>query len=377
MCDSDIQLRGLGRRSLLRSGAVTVGGALAASAVVAGPSTAAAADSGQRSATGFRTRLALLGTSGGPPPMTGRSGICSAVVVGDNTYLIDLGHGSFEQIHLSGLSASSLRAAFVTHLHSDHIAELFTLPWLRHGGIRSLRAPFEIYGPGRAGGLPPAHAGGSAATVNPENPTPGTVDFIEKSIEAAAYDLNIRMRDEGWPDIRSVIKAHDISLPDVGASATGNLWPDMEPFLVFANSDVEVTAILVQHPPVFPSFAFRFDTAEGSVVFSGDTTVSQNLIRLAHGADYLVHEVIALDWVAGLNVPESLLNHLAESHTDIDRVGEVAEAAGVKHLVLSHLVPGELTEVTDGQWRRRAQRGFSGKVTVGRDLMQFGVGSRM
>jgi ribonuclease BN (tRNA processing enzyme) len=328
--------------------------------------------------TRHRTRLALLGTSGGPPPMTGRSGICSALIVGDSTYLVDFGHGSYGQIGRLGVSPASIKNLFVTHLHSDHIADLYQLVWLRYGGgIGSLPGPFEVYGPGRAGGLPPAHAGGNAATVNPENPTPGTVDFIEKSIEASAYDLNIRIRDQGRPPIDGVLRAHDIVLPDVGASATGNLWPDMEPFPVFANSDVEVTATLVQHPPVFPSFAFRFDTADGSVVFSGDTSVSENLIRLARGADYLVHEVIALDWVAGLNVPESLLNHLAESHTDIDKVGGVAEASGVKHLVLNHLVPGDVSAVTDGQWRRRAQRGFSGKVTVGRDLMQLGVGSRM
>lgn len=264
---------------------------------------------------------------------------------------------------------------FVTHLHSDHIADLYTLPWLRHGGIRSLDGPIDLYGPGPAGALPPPNPPDrQVSTVSPDNPTPGTVDFIDKVIEASAYDLNIRMRDEAWPDIRSVLRAHDIALPDVGASATGNLWPDMDPFTVFENDDVKVSATLVQHPPVFPSFAFRFDTDDGSVVFSGDTSASANLVRLADDADILVHEVIDLDWVAEQNVSDSLLKHLAASHTDISKVGAITERAGAKTLVLNHLIPGDPSSVNDGQWLRRAQRGYSGKVIIGHDLMQLDIG---
>lgn len=363
------------RRTLLKLGAGAAATA-AAGTVLAGTGTGtAAAAPANPSLDGYRTRLALLGTSGGPPPMKGRVGISSAVMVGDATYLVDLGHGSFEQFHASGIPASSVRSILITHLHSDHIAELYVLPWLRHGGVNALRGPISIHGPGRAGDLPDARTGQQVATINADNPTPGTVDFIERSIEATAYDLNLRVRDEAWPDIRQVITAHDIALPDVGASALGDNFPDMEPFVVFEDDRVRVSATLVQHPPVFPSFGFRFDTDEGSVVFSGDTAASQNLIRLARNADYLVHEVIALDWAASLNVPQSLLDHLAESHTSIDEVGAVAESAGVRHLVLSHLVPGDVDAVSDGEWRRRAQAGFSGKVVVGRDLMQFGVGA--
>jgi ribonuclease BN (tRNA processing enzyme) len=306
--------------------------------------------------------------------MTGRTGIASALTVGDRTYLIDLGHGAFQRIHEAGIDPASVRNVFITHLHSDHIADLYQLLWLRFGGVGRLVAPIQVFGPGSAGGLPPARGGRSVPTIGGDNETPGTVDFIEKSMEATAYDLNIRMRDEAWPDIRSVVTAHDIALPDVGANPIDRLFPDMEPFTVFEDDRVRVTVTLVKHPPVFPSFAFRFDTDEGAVVFSGDTSESTNLIRLATGADYLVHEVIALDWIKTLNVPQSLLEHLAEAHTDIDKVGSIAEEAGARNLVLSHLVPGEVNAVTDGQWRRRAQRGYRGKVHVGRDLMHLALG---
>lgn len=357
---------GFSRRNVMQL-AAAAGGAFATSAL-----TASAASAQPQSGPRGRTRLTLLGTSGGPPPMSGgRTGIASALSVGDRTYLVDLGHGAFQRIHDAGIVPASIRNIFITHLHSDHIADLYQLLWLRFGGVARLAAPIHVHGPGRAGSLPPARAGQSVPIIGGDNPTPGTVDFLEKSMEATAYDLNIRTRDEGWPDIRNVITGHDIALPEVGANAIDNLFPDMDPFTVFEDDRVKVTATLVEHPPVFPSFGFRFDTDEGSVVFSGDTSYSNNLVRLAAGADYLVHEVIALDWIETLNVPTALLEHLAESHTDIDKVGSLAERAGVRNLVLSHLVPGEVNAITDGQWRRRAQRGYTGTVHVGRDLTHF------
>ena len=356
------------RRAVLGLGA----GSAALATLAAAVQPAAAAPVATTAASAHRTRLVLLGTSGGPPPMTGRAGISSAVVVDGRAYLVDLGHGTFEQLHRSGIPAASVRGMFVTHLHSDHLAEAWTIPWLRFGGLRAMRGPVDVFGPGPAGALP-ASRKGPVELVHPENPTPGTEEFFEHALAGAAYDLNIRMLDEGWPDIRQLLRVHDIVLPDVGASAPDNLFPDMEPFLVFEDERVRVTATLVEHAPVFPAFGFRFDTADGSVVFSGDTTVSENLIRLARGADVLVHEVINVDVLEGL-VPPSIIAHLLEGHTDVDKVGAVAEAAGVSTLVLNHLVPGDPAAVNDGEWRRRAQRGFSGKVVVGRDLMVVGVG---
>lgn len=357
------------RRAVLGFGA---GAALAT--LSATSSTAAVGAPVARPPRRDRTTLTLLGTSGGPPPMDGRTGISSAVVVGDHTYLVDLGHGTFNQLHRSGISAATVRGMFLTHLHSDHLAEAYTLPWLRFGGVRPLRGPVDVYGPGRAGALPPSRSG-PVEVIHPERPTPGTEDFFASAVAGTAYDLNIRMLDEGWPDIRDLLRVRDIPLPDVGASAPDNLFPDMDPFLVFEDDRVRVSATLVKHPPVFPAFGFRFDTDDGSVVFSGDTTVSANLVRLAAGADFLVHEVINVDVLEGL-VPPEIIAHLLESHTNVDEVGAVAEAAGVRTLVLNHLVPGDPAEVNDGQWRRRAQRGFSGRVVVGRDLMELGVRPR-
>jgi ribonuclease BN (tRNA processing enzyme) len=126
---------------------------------------------------------------------------------------------------------------------------------------------------------------------------------------------------------------------------------------------------------MFPSFAYRFETGDGTIVFSGDTTVSANLVKLAQGADVLVHEVIDPDWAASRfeqpldPMQQAAVNHLLGSHTTIEQVGAVAERAGARTLVLNHLVPA------DNPHRRwlEAKDGFSGRFVVGEDLMQIGI----
>ena len=316
--------------------------------------------------------LVLLGTAAGPVPMMGRTGISSALIVDGRIYIVDLGHGSFDQFEKAGLDIGDLDNIFITHLHSDHIADLYTMLWLRAGGYNSLTHAVNVYGPGPAGGLPaPAMPGADPIIVNPENPTPGLADLINTQIAATAYDVNIRMRDESWTPIYDRVNLKEIVLPDVGASATGNLTPPMQPFLIMSDDRVQVSAILVHHPPVFPSYAFRFDTAYGSVVFSGDTSRCGNMVTLARGATLLVHEAIDLEVVqmAG-NVSAGQAQHLEHSHTDVNEVGGVAQAAGVKTLVLSHLVPAT-TLLPDAGWKAKASKGFDGEVIVGNDLMRI------
>lgn len=315
--------------------------------------------------------LTLVGTGGGPSPMPGRRGICTALTIDGATYVVDVGHGGFTGLHECGVDVSRLAAIFVTHLHSDHVSELYQVPFLRHGGLRRITGELPVIGPGRAGELPRARSGAEVPLICPENPTPGIVDLIEHSIAATAYDLNIRVRDEGWRDIRTVVKPRDIVVPKLDEVASGANTPPMEPFAVYEDANVRVSAILVPHPPVFPAFAFRLDTASGSIVVSGDTAPSENVVRLATGADVLVHEVIALDWARTQGLSRSIVEHLEASHTDVDRVGSIAERAGVRTLVLTHLVPGDVGAVSDEDWRRRAQTGFSGRVIVGRDLMRL------
>lgn len=338
----------------------------------------------------FRTRLVLLGTAGGPLwwPRTDRAGVASAVVVGRRVYLVDLGEDALRQYRRAGLATSQadreaitdLRGVFFTHLHSDHIVDYNNLlQWsILNGRQVPGLPPVQVFGPGNRGSLPPLFGQPPAPpVVNPDSPTPGTVEMTEHLLMAYANDFNDRMRDNRLPDPRDQFQVHDISIP-LGIVEDPNVDPAplMDPFVVFENDDVRVSAVLVNHAPAFPNFAFRFDADDGSVVFSGDTAPHSNLVNLANDADILVHEVIDPDWVEGLfpdpSTPEAqaVIAHLVNAHTTIADVGNVAEVAGVKTLVLNHLLPANNSV---SQWRK-AKEGFSGHLVVGDDLLQLGVG---
>ena len=141
------------------------------------------------------------------------------------------------------------------------------------------------------------------------------------------------------------------------------------------NADVKVTAARVRHPPVEHAYAYRFDSADRSIVISGDTAYSPGLIALAKGADVLVHEAMHPGGLESIlkRVPnaatlrQSMLSH----HTVTEDVGRVAAAAEVKALVLSHFVPPDDNSITDDMWAEGARKHYRGAVIVGRDLMEI------
>ncbi|MFD0059564.1 MBL fold metallo-hydrolase [Streptomyces sp. NPDC056690] len=379
------------RRALLKT-AGAASGALAALPLTAGSAQAAPAPKAAgAAATGrFRTRVVLLGTAGGRTWWTGseRQGISSALVVQDAVYLVDFGDGwgrRYLQAGLGGpdgsLGLARLEAAFLTHLHSDHIADLSGLfTFGSTDGLTARHRPVQVFGPGSRGSLPPLAGSPTAEppVINPQDPVPGTAATTEYLYQAFANDLNDNIRDSLKPDPHTLVRTTDITLPDgLVTDPDHDSAPRMAPVHVFGDDRVRVTATLVNHPPVFPAFAFRFDTDDGSVVFSGDTSPCDNLVRLAEGADMLVHEVIDKEWVTNkFPAPPSpeqqaKMDHLLRSHTTIEDVGRVAEQAGVKTLVLNHLAPADNPQ---HRWLR-AQRGFAGRLIVGEDLDHIGVGS--
>ncbi len=137
--------------------------------------------------------------------------------------------------------------------------------------------------------------------------------------------------------------------------------------MVFDDGGVRVSAVEVTHGHAVPALAYRFDTADGSVVFSGDTTVNDDLIALARGADILVHQVADLGYLARHGWSGAALQHMAGLHTDVTEVGGVAERAGVGELILSHYLPAEPDAVSAADWVQRAGKGFSGRTVAGRD----------
>jgi ribonuclease BN (tRNA processing enzyme) len=136
---------------------------------------------------------------------------------------------------------------------------------------------------------------------------------------------------------------------------------------VFEDGTVRITTIPVSHGRAIPSLAYRFDTADGSVVFSGDTTVNEDLITLAQDADILIHQVADLNYLERHGVTGSTLARMAALQTDVTEVGKVAERARVHELILSHYLPAEPEAITDAEWAERAGKGFSGTTTAGTD----------
>jgi ribonuclease BN (tRNA processing enzyme) len=174
-----------------------------------------------------------------------------------------------------------------------------------------------------------------------------------------AYDIDTRMASEGRVPLAPLVHVHE-------RTQAGPVMQDER---------VRVTAALVDHPPVTPAFAFRVDGPDRTIVFSGDTARSDSLVRLAAGADVLVHEALYVPAVDRLvaRVPNAatLKQHLVESHTSVEDAGRVAAAAGVRTLVLSHLVPADDPALTEQAWLDAARPHFGGEIVVARDLMEL------
>ncbi|MCE0762490.1 MBL fold metallo-hydrolase [Pseudonocardia kujensis] len=385
---------GVSRRSMLTGflgAAATIPLVSAVSACAPAQTPAPVGAGGAGGADGFRTQAILLGTSGGPAywPGTERPGIASAVVVGDRFYVVDAGAGVLGQLRRAQLGnwqhdtdgpLDALRGVFLTHLHSDHVVDLNNL--LTEGlynGLHKVPEKVQIWGPGNRGALPPLFGPPPAPRpVAPDNPTPGTREMVDLLVRAFATDYNDRVFDNRKPTPDQLFEGRDVPIPaQFLADPNRNPHPRMSPITFYEDDAVRVSATLVQHAPVFPALAFRFDTDDGSVAFSGDTGPSENLIELASGVDVLVHEVIDRKYVEQLlpaprtDAQEGLFEHLVNAHTVVEDVGPIAERAGAKTLALSHLVPGNWP---DEEWRRAAE-GFSGRLVVGRDLDRIGVGT--
>ena len=279
-----------------------------------------------------RTRLILLGTGGGPRPRKDRASASQVIVVNDVAYVVDCGDGVARLLAGAGIPLTTLRHVFITHHHSDHIADYGTL--IQLAWAVGLDTRLDTWGP------------------------PPLEKVTRLFLEMSAYDINTRIADEAYPPLAPLVHPHELTRAGT----------------VLNEGGVKVSTTLVTHPIVEPALAYRFDTPDRSIVISGDTAPSDNLIQLAQGADVLVHEAMYLPGVDRLaaRVPNhpGLKQHLLASHTSAEDAGRVAQQAGVKLLVLSHLVPADDPAVTDEMWVAAARVHFRGPVIVGKDLME-------
>jgi ribonuclease BN (tRNA processing enzyme) len=283
-----------------------------------------------------KNRLVLLGTKGGPAIRQGYTPAPSAsLIVYDNVpYVIDTGYGVSFKLIDAKFPLPALRYVFITHHHSDHNAEFGLL--MNNAWAIGLKTPVDAYGP------------------------KGMHELADGFWQAYRFDIETRMADEGRPDLRKLVNIHEYGEGPV-----------------MQTSGVKVTSLRNVHPPITESFALKFEFPGKTIVFSGDTAYFPPLAAFAKGADILVHEVMYAPALERLlaktpNAP-TLMAHLKASHSLPDEVGRIATQAGVKKLVLNHLVPADDASVTEKTWTDAVRETWKGDLAVGHDLMEIAL----
>ncbi len=284
-----------------------------------------------------RSRLVLLGTGGGPTihKNATRSGPANAVLVDGVAYLVDCGEGAPRQFVRAGLSLTDIDNIFITHQHFDHNSDLGN--FLAYTWFAGRRAPVHVWGPPRLEGL------------------------LDDYIRLNEFDFRLREKETGRPPFDPVPRAHELEME-------GRI--EHEPVQVISDERVTVTAIRVNHGLV-PSVAYRFRTPDRDIVFSGDRGGEDDIAGFARGADVLVHEVLHYEAMRQThpNAPEAVLAHYRNDHTSPEDVGRVATEAGVRTLVLNHVLPDN-DLVDESEWIRLVSRTFDGEILLGTDLLE-------
>ena len=273
--------------------------------------------------------VTLLGT-GNPRPAV-RGGPAILVEGGGRAVLFDAGRGAEEKLFALGL-APKVEVLYLTHLHSDHtvgIPDVWLTGWLFG---RSL--PLRVFGPAGTGAL---------------------CRGLER---AFSFDVHVRRDvDEKLPAAGAVLDAHEIG--DGSVTTEGPL---------------RVTAFSVDHGPVRPALGYRIDAGRHSVVLSGDTRPSDNLVKFARGTDVLVHEVIAPDAERGgaaASFSREQRERIIAHHSTPEQAGEIFSRVKPKLAVYSHIVPSFATAADLVAPTRKT---YSGPLEVGEDGMVIEIG---
>jgi ribonuclease Z len=276
--------------------------------------------------------VTLLGT-GTPNPRVERMGPSTLIEVGGQRLLVDAGRGTPIRLHQAGVRTGDVTAVFLTHLHSDHIVGLPDV-WL-------------------TGWLPPL--GGRSTALQVFGPT-GTRELAAGLETAFAGDIRTRMAEERLPASGITLQVSEFDTDGV----------------VYSEGGVRVTAFEVDHGgELKPAYGYRIDYAGRSVVISGDTRYSENLIRHAAGADVLLHEVAMAPEATR---QEPAVAFVLSHHTSAADVARVFTRAKPRLALLTHvaLPPGRQgTSSTSGEVLAEVSKGYTGRMELGEDLMQI------
>ncbi len=275
-------------------------------------------------------RVTLLGT-GGPEPNPDRFGPSTLVEAGEEKLIFDVGRGATIRLAQAKISLSSL-TVFITHLHSDHLNGLSDLWTTGYIAPTFRKTPLEIYGP------------------------PGIVELAGGLQVAYKADLEIRSTEYAERGIDFSPSAATFDATEVGREG-----------VFFDRGGVKVSAISVEHG-ASTAFAYRVEYEGRSVVISGDTKLSKNLINKARGVDLVIHEVMEVD--EGVLKGSALLQDLLTGHTPPEDAGLLFRDVEPKMAVFNHIIRiGASDEAIETATRKT----YSGPLKIGRDLMTFVV----
>ncbi|WP_348726873.1 ribonuclease Z [uncultured Mycolicibacterium sp.] len=273
--------------------------------------------------------VTLLGT-GSPIPDARRAGPSTLVRAGDQTFLVDCGRGVLMRTAALGIGANAISALLLTHLHSDHIADLGDVlisRWVSN--FAPNQPPLPIIGP------------------------PGTAEVVENTLKAFGPDIGYRIAHHA-----------DLTAPppvEVEEVTDGVVW---------GRDGVAITVAPTDHRPVAPTIGFRIEHNGASVVLAGDTVPCPTLDALAAGAGALVHTVIRKDLVEAM--PMQRIRDICDYHSTVEQAADTAARAGVGILILPHYVP-PIAPGQEDDWRALAATVFDRQIEIGEDLHRVEV----
>lgn len=284
-------------------------------------------------AQGQEIKVTLLGT-GCPPAVMNRFGPSTLVEAGGQKFIFDAGRGALQRLNQVKVPWRDVDGVFLTHLHSDHVVgfpDLWLTGWLvgRPGRDR----PLDVWGP---------------------RGTKRMMSLLEQAFE---YDIRIRLYDDRAAPDGVVILAKDITEG-----------------VVYENNGVKITAFEVDHTPVKPAFGYRIDYSGRSVVLSGDTRISENLIRHAQNVDLLIHNVASPETFQRLGLAPEQTARIVAHHTTPEQAGDVFARTKPKLAVYSHIV---LPNATEQDLIPPTRKTYAGPLELGEDLMVIELGERV
>lgn len=305
-----------------------------------------------RSATGAAaaaSQFIVLGTASGPSSEAERAQPANALLVGGQLYLVDAGDGAVQQLARAGLRLPAVRAVFLSHLHFDHTGGMLAVIGLRMQ--LEVRGALHVFGP------------------------PGTREFIDGLLAASrpAMRAGYGIPGQSWSadiDVTELTDGDSLTIDGFDLTVAENTHfalPEGDP-----------------GPAPGVSFSYRFDLPDRSIVYTGDTGPSDAVADLARGADLLVSEMIDVDSVLAFmrppqagsqnrpdDTPTGFAWHMHAHHMTPLQVGELAHAAQVRRLVITHFAPNPAAPEDAQRYLNRIGESFEGEAELASELGRY------